>query len=755
MIGSKVGRYTIEEKLGNGAMGDVYLGVDHNQGENVAIKFLKVQLHSNERLRFAKEARILASLKHYAIIPLMESNQITTPFGTQPYLIMPLMRSSLYDLIKQSKGPLDPEVVLKVVERVGSGLDYAHAKGIVHRDLKPSNIFFDQNKNAYIGDFGIAKIMDSETVLTSGIIGTPNYMSPEQIVNSELDHRSDIYSFGCVTFEMLTGTIPFGDLKNFHDIMTAHRTQHLPFISSINPMVPYTVDAVIEKAVRKKPKERFKSMEEFSQELITALNDELFLDPDGSKSFQQPLQPAAPDYSHPIIINHDAALGSSEEPIVEAEASVSEKPPFFSRWWMPAVLMISILIGTFFAGSYFFASPADSLVNDSGESGTKANDSTGAAGLPTPAVVTVETNDEQLAEEAVSSDPLTEPPSAATAAAEPIVIVPTPQTFAVINSVDDAIVQLDNQMLPIPDSGVFSIEFNQTMMMQSLREPIDLRLPNKTFFSLDEVSAAEFYGENLDLIFLSGSAIIINHSNIASFLINENMSRVEVDRGELGVLFDKSQNLVRIDCLMGQCAYQESDGVGNKQPFTTNEAVIFDLDSNIVMVQPADYTLYDGLGGSIRRSVAPTPTPQPTSTATSTPSATETPAPSPTLASPTSAPVVIQPIVILEPTGGWYQEIVPFRWTGGLAPFTLTFTNTESGNSCSRRTFSETASTNSFSVPAANLGGACYGTWEVTITDQTGKSGLAKFGYDIGGSSGSTDSGGSGNTGGGPPTPAP
>jgi serine/threonine protein kinase len=202
-----IGRYEVKNKLGRGGMATVYLAFDPRFKRDVAIKVLPHDLMLDQmfRDRFEREAMIIANLNHPAVVAVFDYGER----DDQPYLVMQHMPSgTLADRIAQ--GPIAGSDCQAIIERIASALDRAHNKGVIHRDLKPANILFDEFGDAFLADFGIAKMVESSSTLTgSGLIGTPAYMSPEQVNGERTDIQSDIYSLGVITFEMLTGQQPF------------------------------------------------------------------------------------------------------------------------------------------------------------------------------------------------------------------------------------------------------------------------------------------------------------------------------------------------------------------------------------------------------------------------------------------------------------------------------------------------------------------------------------------------------------------
>lgn len=268
----KIGRYEIKEQLGRGGMATVYRATDPRFKRDVAIKVLprELTLDPQFRARFDREAQTIASLEHPAIVPVHDYGEQ----DGQPYLVMRLMTGgSLADLLM--KGPLPTKEISRILERIGSALDFAHETGIIHRDLKPGNILFDQYKDAYLADFGIARLSDSSATLTgSGLVGTPAYMSPEQIEGSALDGRTDIYALGIIVFEMLTGRKPYqADTPAM--LLVKQMTEPMPRVRDIDPDLPPGCEEVITRATAKKAVERYAKASHLADTLSSALREEL------------------------------------------------------------------------------------------------------------------------------------------------------------------------------------------------------------------------------------------------------------------------------------------------------------------------------------------------------------------------------------------------------------------------------------------------------------------------------------------------
>ncbi len=292
----KIGRYEIKSELGRGGMAAVYLAFDPRFKREVAVKVLPPQLLADPvyRARFEREAQTIAALEHPAIVPVYD-------FGEeegQLYLVMRYMPGgSLAD--KLSKGTLQPTEVVHIIARITSALDQVHARGIIHRDLKPGNILFDQYGEAYLSDFGIARLTEATTTLTgAAIVGTPAYMSPEQARGDlDIDGRADLYAVGAIIFQMLSGKLPYESTTPL-GLAMKHITDPVPSINQIRPDLPLVLDQVIETAMAKEPTERYQS----GQELSDALN--AITEPSLPSSQPSRSQPAAPQASpSPVGIN--------------------------------------------------------------------------------------------------------------------------------------------------------------------------------------------------------------------------------------------------------------------------------------------------------------------------------------------------------------------------------------------------------------------------------------------------------------------
>jgi len=270
--GKRVGQYQVIRKIGEGGMGQVYLARQESIGREVAIKFIVDRAANIAEFaeRFEREVKICASLNHAHIIKVFDYGR--APNVAAAYIVMEYLKGgSLADII-HSKRPLPLTTVVELFEQIASALDYAHSKDIIHRDLKPLNVLIDEGRNAYISDFGLAKLRTASSLTNTGaMMGTAAYMSPEQWKGKPpLDQRADIYSLGIMLFEMITGQLPF-DAETMENMLYLHLFEPLPQINKVRTDVPPAVQQVIENATAKDRNQRTSSCRDILSELKKAL----------------------------------------------------------------------------------------------------------------------------------------------------------------------------------------------------------------------------------------------------------------------------------------------------------------------------------------------------------------------------------------------------------------------------------------------------------------------------------------------------
>jgi len=259
------GRYQVIEQLGRGGMGRVFRALDTKTREEVAIKLIRPDIAEDRRTldRFVNEIKLAHKISHRNIGKMYHLGEDQ---GLHYITMEYVPGEDLKSFIRRSRR-LDISTTIAIAKQVCSGLGEAHAAGIVHRDLKPGNIMIDKEGNAKILDFGIARAVGAQGVTAEGsVIGTPEYMSPEQVEGKESDHRSDIYSFGVILFEMVTGRLPFAADTPFV-VAFKQQTETPPPPEGLNPLTPPQLSAVILRCLEKDREKRYQATEEVCRDL--------------------------------------------------------------------------------------------------------------------------------------------------------------------------------------------------------------------------------------------------------------------------------------------------------------------------------------------------------------------------------------------------------------------------------------------------------------------------------------------------------
>ena len=270
LSGRAIRGYLLGEKLGAGSFGAVYRGVQPLVERDVAVKIILPQYanHPDFIRRFEAEAQLVARLEHPHIVPLYD-------YWREPgvaYLVMRLLRGgSLHDLLE--RGPLSLEQITRLLDQICAALLAAHRAGVIHRDLKPSNVLLDEDHNAYLADFGIAKNLGSPDDATQSglIIGSPAYISPEQINSDPVRPQTDVYSLGVMVYEMLTGARPFSGPTPIL-LIQQHLYASMPPLSATREGLPAALDAVLARATAKNLSDRYADVDHLQRDFQAALN---------------------------------------------------------------------------------------------------------------------------------------------------------------------------------------------------------------------------------------------------------------------------------------------------------------------------------------------------------------------------------------------------------------------------------------------------------------------------------------------------
>jgi serine/threonine protein kinase len=262
MIGTRVGHYEIIEKLGQGGMGVVYKALDTKLDRPVALKFLPEHLAATEAdcMRFLQEAKSAAALNHPNVCSIIDVQET----DGRPFIVMEYVDG----VTLRMKSPLpNLDIAIEYAGRIGEALQAAHARGIVHRDIKSENVMVTAEGRIKVMDFGLARLKDSAHVTRTGsTLGTLAYMAPEQMQGTEVDPRADIFSFGVVVFEMLTGKLPF---KGEHEaaIMYSILNEEPESVQRFRPDAPADLDRILRRALEKDPADRYQHVDDMVSEL--------------------------------------------------------------------------------------------------------------------------------------------------------------------------------------------------------------------------------------------------------------------------------------------------------------------------------------------------------------------------------------------------------------------------------------------------------------------------------------------------------
>lgn len=317
LLGQALGTCTLQRLLGRGGMGAVYLARQSRPRRTVAVKVLMpgIVLEKRSRTeflaRFRREADAIALLDHINIMPIYEYGEQ----GDIAYLVMPYVTGGTLRDVLEKRGALPLEEIVTIIEQAAAGLDSAHSQGIIHRDLKPGNMLFHADGRILLADFGLAKVLrevkdnnkngqsgPSDLTSTGTIVGTPEYLSPEQGTGQAVDYRTDVYSLGIVLYQMLSGRVPFTGASPVA-VAIKHALEEPPPLLQLNPSIPPKIEAVVMKAIAKEPEQRYASAGELAEALRLAAG--------ASQKYAAYIPPKTPT-------GHIAAIQASDDNDVEA-----------------------------------------------------------------------------------------------------------------------------------------------------------------------------------------------------------------------------------------------------------------------------------------------------------------------------------------------------------------------------------------------------------------------------------------------------
>ncbi len=330
------GRYQLGELLGRGGMAEVRKGVDLRLGREVAVKRLRTDLASDAtfQARFRREAQSAASLNHPAIVAVYDTGEEMSHDGTdvaQPYIVMEYVAGrTLRDILREGRKIL-PERALEITSGVLSALDYSHRAGIIHRDIKPGNVMLTPSGDVKVMDFGIARAVSdasSSMTQTAAVVGTAQYLSPEQARGETVDSRSDVYSAGCLLYELLTGRPPFvGDSPVA--VAYQHVREQAPPPSDHDTDLPPEVDAIVMKALTKRVEDRYQSAAQMRADIERYL---------AGRPVQAPAVASGPPTAVTTVVPPVAATATSVVPMTESPPDDERNGR--ARWWLVAILVL-------------------------------------------------------------------------------------------------------------------------------------------------------------------------------------------------------------------------------------------------------------------------------------------------------------------------------------------------------------------------------------------------------------------------------
>lgn len=354
------GRYELGDPLGRGGMAEVRRARDSRLGRQVAVKRLRVDLAGDAtfQARFRREAQSAAGLNHPNIVSVYDTGEEPDAASgvSVPYIVMELVEGdTLRDILRQGRKIL-PERALELAQGVLDALDYSHRAGIIHRDIKPANVMLTPAGQVKVMDFGIARaVADTSATMTqtAAVIGTAQYLSPEQARGEKVDARSDLYSTGCLLFELLTGRPPFVGDSPVSVAYQHVREEPVP-PSQLDPVISPSIDAVVLKALAKDPAHRYQSAREMRDEIGRVLAG------DAVTTALPPAAVAAPVPADPYPTQVAPTTPTEVESVNEEPEEDEEEPKRRTGLWVTLGIIAALLVAGLIFGIYQFTRPAES-----------------------------------------------------------------------------------------------------------------------------------------------------------------------------------------------------------------------------------------------------------------------------------------------------------------------------------------------------------------------------------------------------------
>ena len=347
------GRYKILDKIGSGGMANVYLATDLILEREVAVKMMALDFQDDKDSlrRFRREALSTTELTHPNIVNIFDVGE-----GDHPYIVMEHVDGMDLKQYIRDNHPIPYQKAIDIMGQILSGIAYAHNNDVIHRDIKPHNILVDHDGNIKITDFGIAVALSQNSITqTNSLLGSVQYISPEQARGNIVTKQSDIYSLGIVLYELLTGSVPF-EGESAVSIALKHFQTPIPSLREFDSRLPQPLENVVLKATAKEPKNRYESVNEMREDLMTALSpsrrdEPLFVSLDPAEEDTLVLDVNA------FTEKENAAKAANEETVVVADKK-EEKPKKKRKWWL--LLIPLLLLGAFLA--FVFTRPVQVVI---------------------------------------------------------------------------------------------------------------------------------------------------------------------------------------------------------------------------------------------------------------------------------------------------------------------------------------------------------------------------------------------------------
>lgn len=372
------GRYKIKHILGSGGMANVFLATDLILERDVAIKVLRYDFKDDQQSirRFHREATASTELVHPNIVPIYDIGGDEYPYIVMEYVEGPNLMEYIND-----NHPIAYRKVIAIMQEILSGVTYAHSKGVIHRDLKPQNILMNKKGQAMITDFGIAVALTQQSITqTNSVLGSVQYIAPEQAKGSIASNESDIYSLGIILYQLLTNQLPF-DGESAVSIALKHFQEPMPSIRELDPNIPQALENVVLKATAKDPQQRYSSAKDMGEDLRTSIsperyNETMFVESseDLDKVNTIPLMSNSkmaiasesaenkddtPYQAAVIIDDEEDQTGTSEDKVNKKKEKPKRKRPWI---WIIVIILLALLV--IFGGVYYASLPADVSVPD-------------------------------------------------------------------------------------------------------------------------------------------------------------------------------------------------------------------------------------------------------------------------------------------------------------------------------------------------------------------------------------------------------